>query len=159
MPQQIELRKTIDTDLAFLFLFQLDKEANYMAAFTANNTGNKEAYFEKYLKIIGDPEKNMQTIFCNGQIIGSVSKYEIEGEAEITYWIDKQYWGQGIGTKALSSFLAIEKMRPIFGRVAFDNLASKKVLENCGFKQIGTDKGFANARNAEIEELIFKLDN
>ena len=101
----------------------------------------------------------MQTIICNGQIIGSVSKYEIDGEAEITYWIDKQYWGLGIATKALRNFLTIAKMRPIFGRVAFDNLPSKKVLENCGFKQIGKDKGFANARNAEIEELIFKLDN
>ena len=52
----------------------------------------------------------------------------------------------------------IENNRPIFGRVAFDNFGSQKVLEKCNFLKIGTDKGFANARQAEIEEFIYKLD-
>ncbi|MEO8446420.1 MAG: GNAT family protein, partial [bacterium] len=38
-----------------------------------------------------------------------------------------------------------------------DNLGSQKVLEKCGFVKIGTDKGFANARQAEVEEFIYKL--
>ena len=93
-----------------------------------------------------------------GEIIaGSVSKFEMEGEAEITYWIDRNFWGQGIATKALNDFLAIETTRPIFGRVAFDNFGSQKVLEKCGFVKIGTDSGFANARQTEIEEYIYKL--
>jgi len=48
-------------------------------------------------------------------------------------------------------------MRPIFGRTAFDNFASQKVLEKNGFVRIGKDKGFANARQAETEEFIYKL--
>jgi RimJ/RimL family protein N-acetyltransferase len=43
--------------------------------------------------------------------------------------------------------------------VAFDNQGSQKVLEKCGFVKIGTDKGFANARQAEIEEYIYKLSD
>jgi RimJ/RimL family protein N-acetyltransferase len=82
----------------------------------------------------------------------------MEGDAEITYWIDKKFWGQGVATKALKDLLMIEKTRPVFGRVAFDNLGSQKVLENCGFIRIGTDKGFANARQTEIEEFIYRLD-
>ena len=54
-------------------------------------------------------------------------------------------------------------MRPILGRVAFDNFGSQKVLEKCGFIKIGSDKGFANARQTDrqtdIEEFIYKLDN
>ena len=65
--------------------------------------------------------------------------------------------GQGIATTALNNFLKIELTRPIYGRVAFDNLGSQKVLEKCGFIKIGTDKGFANARQTEIEEFIYKL--
>lgn len=93
----------------------------------------------------------------NNIIAGSISKFEMEGEAEITYWIDKKFWGKGVATTALKKFLIIENVRPIFGRVAFDNLGSQKVLEKCGFVKIGTDKGFANARQAEIEEFIYKL--
>ena len=53
--------------------------------------------------------------------------------------------------------MKVEQSRPIFGRVAFDNFASQKVLEKCGFEKIGKDIGFANARQTEIEEFIYKL--
>jgi ribosomal-protein-alanine N-acetyltransferase len=59
----------------------------------------------------------------------------------------------------LQAFLKIEKARPLFGRVAFDNYGSQKVLDKCGFVKIGTDKGFANARQTEIEEFIYKLSD
>jgi ribosomal-protein-alanine N-acetyltransferase len=78
-------------------------------------------------------------------------------EAGITYWIDKKFWGQGIATTALKGLLKIEQTRPIYGRVAFDNYGSQKVLEKCGFIKIGKDKGFANARQTEIEEFIYRL--
>ena len=81
----------------------------------------------------------------------------MDNEAEITYWIDRKLWGKGVATTALKDFLKIEQSRPIFGRVAFDNYGSQKVLEKCGFVRIGKDKGFANARQAEIEEYIYKL--
>jgi RimJ/RimL family protein N-acetyltransferase len=90
--------------------------------------------------------------------VGSIASFEMEGNTEITYWIDRNYWGKGITTLALRHFLTIEKARPIFGRVAFDNFGSQRVLEKCGFVKIGTDKGFANARQAEIEEFIYKLN-
>lgn len=155
---EITLRKTIVPDLAFFFLFQLDEEANYLAAFTAKDPTDKAAYLQKYTKLVNDPAINMQTILVGESIAGSISKFEMEGRAEITYWINKPYWGQGIATNALAAFLKNETTRPIFGRVAFDNTGSQKVLTNCGFIKIGTDKGFANARQAEIEEFIYKLD-
>ncbi|MBB6501434.1 GNAT family N-acetyltransferase [Pedobacter cryoconitis] len=154
---EIILRKTEISDLNTFFIFQLDSEANYLAAFTPKNHTDKIAYLQKYTKFLTDPTINMRTIMMNNIIVGSVAKFEIEGEAEITYWIDKKEWGKGIATKALKNLMAIENTRPVFGRVAFDNLGSQRVLENCGFVKIGTDKGFANARQAEIEEFIYKL--
>lgn len=99
----------------------------------------------------------MQTIIVNEIIEGSISKFEMEGDAEIIYWIDKKFWDKGVATTALKKFLTIESTRPIFGRVAFDNFGSQKVLEKCGFIKTGTDKGFANARQTETEEFIYKL--
>jgi ribosomal-protein-alanine N-acetyltransferase len=155
--RQVKLRQTEKSDLEFFFQFQLDKEANYLAAFTSKDHTNKEAYFEKFTKLLNDPTVNMRTILVDETIAGSIAKFEIEGDAEITYWIDRNFWGKGIATAALNNFLTIENTRPIFGRVAFDNLGSQKVLGKCGFVKIGTDKGFANARKTEIEEFIYKL--
>ena len=153
----IILRPTENSDLEYLFLFQLDAEAGYLAAFMPKDPTDKNAYLEKYSGLLLNPTVNMRTILVNENIVGSVSKFEMEGDAEITYWIDKNYWGKGIATTALKNFLTIENTRPIFGRVAFDNLGSQKVLEKCGFIKIGSDKGFANARQTEIEEFIYNL--
>ena len=153
----ITLAEVKKDDLNAFFQFQLDKEASYLAAFTAKDTNDETAYVERYSKYLTDPTINMRTIMADGEIAGSISKYVIEEEAEITYWIDRKFWGKGIATAALSAFLQIEQSRPIYGRVAFDNFGSQRVLEKCGFVKIGTDKGFANARQTEIEEYIYNL--
>lgn len=118
---------------------------------------DKTAYIDKYHKLLNDPAVNNQTIMLNDKIVGSIAKFVMFGDNELTYWIDKQFWGKGIATSALKKFMTIEHSRPIFGRVAFDNFGSQKVLEKCGFVKVGTNKGFANARQTEIEEFIYKL--
>ena len=153
----ITLAKTEKDDLNAFFQFQLDNEANHLAAFTAKDPNDKAAYIKKYTKFLTDPTITMQTIRVNGDIAGSIAKFVMNNEAEITYWIDRKFWGQGIATAALKSLLNMVQARPVYGRVVFDNYGSQKVLEKCGFVKTGTDKGFANARQAEVEEFIYKL--
>ena len=153
------LEPTKVADLDHFFRFQLDEEAIFMAAFTPNDPHNRTAYIEKYTKHLADPTINMRTIKVNDVIAGSIAKFVMYNEAEVTYWIDKTFWGQGIATSALREFLKIEQLRPIHARVAFDNYGSQKVLEKCGFMKTGKDKGFANARQTEIEEFIYKLEH
>ena len=43
-------------------------------------------------------------------------------------------------------------------RAAADNAASIRVLTHCGFVACGTDRGFASARRAEIDEVLLRLD-
>ncbi|MBS1636887.1 MAG: GNAT family N-acetyltransferase [Bacteroidetes bacterium] len=159
MKSNITLTKTEKDDLDTFFQFQLDPEANYLAAFTAKDPNDKPAYIEKYSKHLADTAINMQTIRIDGTIAGSIAAFTIENDREITYWIDKAFWGQGIATAALRALLKMEQTRPIYGRVAFDNHGSQKVLGKCGFVKIGTDKGFANARQTEIEEFIYMLSD
>lgn len=153
----IKLRPTVIADLDTLFQFQLDKEGGYLAAFMPEDPTDKSAYIEKYTKLLGDPSVNNQTIILDEIIVGSIASFVMKGDHEITYWIDRKYWGQGIATKALKELLSLETSRPVFGRVAFDNYGSQKVLEKCGFVKIGSDKGFANARQTEVVEFIYKL--
>ncbi len=104
----ILLKKTNTADLETLFGFQLDEVSNYLAGFTSKNPSDKHTYFEKYTNLLSDNTVNMKTIFLNSEIVGSVAKFEMEGNTEITYWIEKASWGKGIATLALSQFLKIE---------------------------------------------------
>ncbi|RYG21665.1 MAG: N-acetyltransferase [Chitinophagaceae bacterium] len=153
----ITLTKTEEEDLTTLFEFQLNEDANYLAAFTGKDPHNKPAYIEKYSKHLADPTINNQTIYADGVIVGSIAKFIMHNDAEITYWIDHAWWGKGVATAALLSFLKIEQTRPLYARTAFDNYGSQRVLEKCGFQKIGTDSGYANARKTEIEEYIYQL--
>ena len=154
---EITLRKSIESDLEIFFLNQTDEEANYMAAFTSKDPHDKEAYIKKWTRLLSDENINMKTIIYENKIAGCVVKFVMEGDTEITYAIGKNLWGKGIATQALKIFLTLEPTRPIFGRVAYDNFGSQRVLEKAGFKRIGKEKGFANARGKEIEEFIYRI--
>jgi RimJ/RimL family protein N-acetyltransferase len=54
--------------------------------------------------------------------------------------------------------LTVDPSRPLHARVASDNVASHRVLEKCGFRVIANERGFAEARSAEIEELMLRLE-
>lgn len=158
MKNELLLRDIVSDDLPIFFEHQLNQEANYMAAFTAKDPTNQEAFMVHWHRILADKTVIIQTIVFNGQVAGSVSSYENEGKPEVTYWLGREYWGKGIATWALTEFLAHHnKTRPICARVAEDNLGSRRVLEKCGFTTIGESRGFANARGQEIEELLLEL--
>jgi RimJ/RimL family protein N-acetyltransferase len=152
------LRDVVDDDLPLFFEFQLDPDANRMAAFTARDPTNREAFMAHWKKILADPTTTNRTIVCDGQVVGSVASYLDAGKPEVTYWIGRAHWGKGIATRALETFLTkTDTRRPIYARVAKDNLGSRRVLEKCGFQVTGEDRGFANARGHEIDELILEL--
>jgi RimJ/RimL family protein N-acetyltransferase len=152
------LRDVVEGDLPIFFEFQLDPDANHMAAFTAKDPTNREAFTAHWNRILADTTVIIKTILVDGQVVGSVLSYEEDGKPEVSYWIGKKYWGKGVATRALVDFLAHEnKKRPIYARVAKDNPGSRRVLQKCGFTIIDEARGFANARGAEIEELILEL--
>lgn len=158
MINELLLRDVVSDDLPIFFEQQLNKEANYMAAFTAKDPTNQEAFTAHWHRILADETVIIKTITFDGQVAGSVSSYENEGKPEVTYWLGKEYWGKGIATWAMKEFLAHNnKTRPIYARVAKDNLGSRRVLEKCGFTVISESFGFANARGQEIEELLLEL--
>jgi ribosomal-protein-alanine N-acetyltransferase len=156
---EIQLRPTQSTDLDTLFAFQLDQEGGYLAAFMPKDYDNREAYIQKHLRFLDDLSVHGQTIWLNETIVGSIAKFILHGNAEITYWIERRFWGQGIATKALQIFLTLENSRPLYARVACDNYGSQQVLEKNGFQRKGSDRGFASARQMEIEEFIYRIDS
>ncbi len=159
MGDDVTLRNVEENDLPIFFEYESDPAAVYMAAFTAKNPADREAFDAHWKRILGDETIVKRTILFDGYVVGSVASFIDRefGKREVTYLIGREYWGKGFATKALSKFLSEEKGRPIYARASKDNVASIRVLEKCGFKIIGHGKGFANARGKEIEEVVLEL--
>ncbi|MBZ0264304.1 GNAT family N-acetyltransferase [bacterium] len=154
---EIKLRKMIDSDLEIYFQNQLDPDANQMAAFTSKDPNDREAFDAHWNKIRNLESVIIRTILCDDEIAGSVLKFDMEDEPEVSYWIGKSFWGKGIATAGLKLFLEELTIRPLFARVAFDNIGSRRVLEKCGFIYHDKSRYFSNARGLEIEEHIYTL--
>jgi RimJ/RimL family protein N-acetyltransferase len=154
----VQLRDVTADDLSIFFEHQLDPAANHMAAFTAKDPADRDAFNAHWARILGDDTTLNQTILFEGQVAGHVASYIENDKPEVTYWLGTEYWGKGIATAALSQLLEQQTARPIYARAAKDNIGSLRVLEKCGFTIIGEDKGFANARGREVEEFILELN-
>ncbi|RMF59450.1 MAG: N-acetyltransferase [Calditrichaeota bacterium] len=154
---KLHLRDIRREDLSKLFEYQCDPDSNYLAAFTAEHPEDWESFLAKWERIFSDPRIIKKAILYEEKIVGHIAKFERQGIPEVTYWIGREYWGMGIATWALKKFLTLLEERPLYARVAFDNIASQKVLEKCGFQITGRERGFANARGKEIEEFIMVL--
>ncbi len=155
---EVALREVHDSALDALFEQMRDPESVRMAAFTAEDPDDRAAFDAHMAKVLASPESTNRAITLDGRLVGSIASFLMDGETEVTYWIDRSYWGQGIAGRALALLLQSVRARPIFGRAASDNVGSLKVLQRAGFTVIGTEVSFANARNAEIEETILRLN-
>ncbi len=148
-PITVLLRDVTDDDLPIFFEQQLDPVATQMAAFTARE---RPAFMAHWAKIVADPTVIAQTILFDKQVAGNIVSFEISGEREVGYWVDRQYWGKGIATAALAAFLEREQARPLYAHVAKHNRGSLRVLEKCGFTIIGEDS------NEQVEEYVLKFN-
>jgi RimJ/RimL family protein N-acetyltransferase len=129
-----------------------------MAAFRADDPGNRTAFDAHMAMIRTAPDVSLRAVTRDGQLVGSVASFVSDGQPEVTYWIDRPAWGAGIATRALGLLLELVPARPIYARVASDNPGSMRVLQKSGFTIIGTETSFAPARQREIEETILRLD-
>lgn len=109
-----------------------------------------------------DPDKTFAFAIVNDQdeAIGSIGAFRCENihclTAEIGYYIAEDYWGQGIGTKAIKQlvdylFNDTDIIR-IFAEPFSTNHASCRLLEKNGFQLEGTLRKNA-IKNGEIIDM------
>ena len=153
----IRLRRTEEKDLDTFFLHQCDPLAAQMAAFTSTDPANREAFNERWHRLLNDDTILTRTIVIDNRIAGHVSCFEREKSREVTYWLGREFWGRGFATVALGEMMRQVSERPVYARAASDNVATIRVLEKCGFERCGEGRGFAAARNSEIDEVVMRL--
>lgn len=128
-----------------------------MAAFTAKDPSDRNRFDAHMEKIMSSPENTLLAVTSDERLVGTIGSYPSDGATEVTYWIDRANWGQGVATRALALLLDEIRVRPLRARAASDNAGSLRVLQKAGFQIIGTETAFAPARGREIEETILQL--
>ncbi|MGY0487310.1 GNAT family N-acetyltransferase [Streptomyces sp. WG-D5] len=152
---RLSLRPVLPGDLPAFFRQHNDPEAMRMAAFVSPKSADRELFEEHWHRI--REQYVVRTVLVDGEVAGSAAVYGEPGELEVTYWIDRAHWGRGVATAALRALLAEVTERPLHARAAADNQGSIRVLEKCGFVVTGHDRGFAHARDTEIDEVVLRL--
>jgi RimJ/RimL family protein N-acetyltransferase len=129
MPKII-LRPILEADLPILFEQQLDREAVAMADYSSKDRGEFMRHWEGILK---NKATIARIIVYKDNVAGHILCWKEKYEQRVGYWLGREFWGRGIASAALSEFLKEVKAHPLYAHVANHNLASKRVLEKCGF--------------------------
>ncbi|MFE2516984.1 GNAT family N-acetyltransferase [Streptomyces mirabilis] len=132
----VRLRDVVEADLDLFLAYEHDPEAARRSRFTPRP---RDAFMSHWrTRILGDDTVLVQTVTVNGVPAGNLVAWW-EGERRfIGYWFGRPYWGRGIGTKALTRFLELERNRPLYADPFTGNTASIRLLERHGFQHQGT---------------------
>jgi len=143
---KITLRNVLETDLPILFEQQLHPEAVAMAVYPAKDRGPFLLHWEKNMK---DKSVTIRIILFKGKVAGHLLCWKEKYEQRVGYWLGKEFWGKGIASASLGEFLGQVTIRPLYAHVAKSNIASKRVLEKCGFLM----------HDENPKEFVLKLDS
>ena len=139
-PPVIRLREVETDDLPLFFEHQRDPVAVAMVAFQSRD---RAAFDQHWAKLLADDTLLKKTIVvasavsadspAQNQVAGHIGSWTSDGKREVGYWLDRAFWGRGVATAALTTFLSLEPIRPLYAGVAKHNAASLRVLQKCGF--------------------------
>ena len=110
------------------------------------------------------PEINF-AIVSNDEAIGGIGLHPqrdvYRRSAEIGYWLGELFWGQGIGTKAVSAFtdyaFASFDLTRIYASVFEGNIASARVLEKAGYNLEGRFRKAVTKDGRILDQLVYAI--
>ena len=133
------LRAVVPDDLPIFFAHQSDPEASAMAAFPAREYDAHMAHWTN--NVLPNETGFARTIVVDEQVAGNIVSWAADGRRLVGYWIGRDFWGQGIATRALAEFLdQVVTERPLHALVVPHNIGSIRVLEKCGFVRVAEDE-------------------
>ncbi len=150
----VRLRPVEPGDLPRMYELQLDPESNRMAMTIPRA---REAFDEHWAKVLAAPGVTPRAILVGGALVGYVSCFRMDGQNHVGYWIDREYWGKGIASRALHLLLREAPDRPLVATVATSNGASLRVLRKCGFIVEQVRHSPATDRYPECDEVVLVL--
>lgn len=87
---RVQVRPVEAGDLPRMFDLQLDPDSNRMAV---TNPRTREAFDAHWEKALADPGNTTRAVLLDGQMVGYVSCFPMDGEDHVGYWIDRAHGG------------------------------------------------------------------
>ena len=79
--------------------------------------------------------------------------------AELSYWVGRRHWGQGIATRAVGAVTDYAfwqlRLQRLYARVFDGNVASQRVLEKCAFELEGRLRRAALKHGALADQFLY----
>jgi RimJ/RimL family protein N-acetyltransferase len=96
-------------------------------------------------------------IGAESDFLGAMALHSQDESAELSYWVRRDRWGQGIATMAVTVLLSTPQARAmapqVTARIAGDNLPSIRVVEKTGFAETTADGA------AAVRHFVKQWDN
>jgi len=146
------LRDVTEDDIEVFFEHQNDPEAIRMAVWAPRE---RDAFFEHWRGILRGEDLVAKTIVSGDEVAGNITSWPRDGKRYVGYWVGREFWGQGLATKALAE-LVQELERPLYAEVAATNIGSIRVLEKCGFEVVGSETE-QDETFGELELFVMRL--
>ncbi|HEX4816376.1 MAG TPA: GNAT family N-acetyltransferase [Nonomuraea sp.] len=149
MDVDVRLREVVAADLKVFLAQEQDPEAQRRSRFPARPRERFLTHWRS--QVLGDPTVRVRAVLADGDVAGNVVAWWEGDRRFIGYWLGRDFWGRGIGTRALALFLAEEQARPLHADPFHGNTASVRLLERHGFQRSGT------IRHGDDEHLLLIL--
>ncbi|MBL8677259.1 MAG: GNAT family N-acetyltransferase, partial [Alphaproteobacteria bacterium] len=83
----------------------------------------------------------------------------ISSEEELGFWLGKPYWGQGYGTEAMKALVHFcfhtLKQKELKVSALKSNMASRRIFEKLGFREVGTKKASSKLFEGTREAVCY----
>lgn len=166
----IILRELVEEDALRITEFLQDNEVTkYLAELPNPYTLDSAKSFIRFIKewkMNGDSYHFAISDREESKILGVIGiklRKNEKSAGEIGFWIGRENWGRGIIKEALPLLITFAfqdlKLQTLYAEVFQSNIASMKVLEKNGFRNIGFSE--RKACNSKTDEpiFLFKLEN
>ncbi|MFJ7980987.1 GNAT family N-acetyltransferase [Lysinibacillus xylanilyticus] len=128
---------------------------------------NFETFKIRHKELLTEQQENKSKFYLirdnSDKIIGRINLVDIDTTndiAEVGYRVGQEYGGKGIGARALKLLLETEiSVKKIKAKTTTNNIASQRVLEKNGFKQVSTsdDEFKMNGKKLQFIDYILEL--
>ncbi|KOP80909.1 acetyltransferase [Lysinibacillus sp. FJAT-14745] len=127
---------------------------------------NFETFKIRHKELLAEQQEEKSKFYLirdnTGNIIGRINLVDIDTTndiAEVGYRVGQEYGGKGIGAKALKLLLETEiSVKKIKAKTTTNNIASQRILEKNGFKQVCIDDDEFEMNGQKLQFIDYLLE-
>ncbi|QPQ28859.1 GNAT family N-acetyltransferase [Lysinibacillus sp. JNUCC 51] len=165
---EISINSLQERDAEELFEFEKNNRLFFeqMVPSRGEDYYNFETFKIRHKELLTEQQENKSKFYLikdnSDKIIGRINLVDIDTTndiAEVGYRVGQEYGGKGIGARALKLLLETEIIvKKIKAKTTTNNIASQRVLEKNGFKQVSTSDEFKmNGKKLQFIDYILEL--